>query len=211
MDIKKFFTGKKTIIVEDDDKGTYGAVSKDVVWVGGTGNPIKIAKAVMTVLIFAIIAALGLYTALGSTLIRLTPETTGGYTLVRNGTFLSGNPLNGDMIYVSNSVPNDGSMGQRLKYSFSPLPDAATLETIAGPFGEITLDEEGYIVFNGEGTEYHGQDQVKPRYLGNEFLALCVSGDCTPGDIYTIPKDNIHGEAMQSFGVKTADTNVDKE
>lgn len=196
MDIKKFFTsGSKTVLSDDEPEGKYGSLDDEVVWVGSTGNTTRLLKAALTIALVTLVSLAGLYAVLGATLMRAVPSEE-GLVVVRSGSFVGGNPEAGQKIYISGTVPNDGSVKTKLKHSFMSIPDAATLTAVAGPYGEITVNDEGRMFFKGSDTTYDIDFEDAPLYLSDEVLAICVSGACDVGVAYVIPKDHIYGEVV---------------
>lgn len=200
--IKAYLDRRKIVRVDDDDMGKYATSQKTTVWIGGTGNTGRLIRTILTVVGFAILATLGLYIALGATLIRATP-TPGwdGVTVIRSGTFLGGNPPVGAHAYVS-TKPYEGTLLQKLQHSFTPLPGGSVVEVVAGPFGELSVNPDTTaILFNGEETGYTLPEGVElpTQYVGDNFLTLCVAGECEGESALSVTEKNtIWGEVVSS-------------
>lgn len=168
-----------------------------------TVDPVKVAGSAISglikmVLIFVMVVTL-LYVAVTSTLMTVVPGNA-GFTWLARATFVGGEPASGDYAYISSQEsPNDGFVN-RLKQGFIPLPDASVVQIIAGPAGDIANNEEGRIFFNGKPTDF--AMPIESQTLLGEYLALCVSGSCTPGEMMLVSKGYIAGEAKGTVSLK---------
>lgn len=168
-----------------------------------TVDPVKAAGSAIAgltkmVMIFVMVVVL-LYAAVTSTLMSVVPGNA-GFTWLARATFIGGEPASGDYAYVSSQEnPNNGFVS-RLKQGVIALPDASVVQVIAGPAGDISNDAEGRIIYSGKPTNF--VMPIEPQTLLGEYLTVCVTGSCTPGELMFISKQHVVGEAKGTVSLK---------
>lgn len=187
---------KVDLTVQPGAEGSLRAPNDRAVFLGEKGAGKSVAKTVILLTIGAIAVVFAIYTALGATLMRAIPEPVGGFTWVRNATFVGGIPDQGDYIYVSTKGPADNSALGKLKQTYQGVDGGATMVVVAGPNGNVSNDAEGNILWNEETTGYQAAIQNGSKTLGNQYLAICVEGECNVGNAYVVPQDAIVGESQ---------------
>lgn len=165
-----------------------------------------LSKKIVRVIGFLIIALGILYLCFAATIVRFVPSTSGtGIQLVKNITSEGGVLDDGKRIMVNPEQVNDHSIESYLQHAFIPSGDYMMVETVYGPYGEFDYDEEtGEVIYENEATGLVGNEmnftgimeERNDTLLGNEYIALCVSGDCVEGEAYIVDDENITGEVV---------------
>lgn len=194
------FASRKTVDLSDQDQQetinpSRQAGGSDVVYLDNK----KAAKAVKSgisnlakVIMSIISIILVLYLSLAATLMVIAPGDTGLTWVIRN-TFTGGRPVAGDFVYASSSDEVRQGAGDRLIQAFTGVKNDVVLEVVAGPHINVSVDDEGQILANEEPTGYYGE--LDTSYLDNEYITMCILGDCEYGEVLILPHENIAGEA----------------
>lgn len=132
----------------------------------------------------------------------------GKITFVARGTFLGGQPAVEDYVLSSATEAEKDDPLSRLQYATMGVPNAQVVQIASGPVDIITATASGVTVqgennasfdqplYNNEGELVTASNQK----LNNQYLALCVAGECEPNTFVIISADNIHGEIQNLKG-----------
>lgn len=137
------------------------------------------------------------YVGLSATLMTSVPSDNGATERVwiARGTFTGNNAPTGSFIYASATTAKPNGVVDKVIEGFAGAPDSLVAEVIAGPYGTITPGAEKSISWEGNVISgYTGE--VEEHLLNKEYLAKCVQGACTPGELIYVPMSNISGEAQ---------------
>lgn len=153
-----------------------------------------------------IISLIVLYVVFAATLIRVVPTTTAGFIPSKNMTFSGGIAPAGSELLVSMGSDQGKDFGSRLKQSFLPMNDAAIVKVVAGPYGKLTWAEPDRVTIDGKLVEAKLKpvDKKSPLdnrdpYLKDEYLAVCIKGDCVVGDAVIVSKNKIVGVPLKNY------------
>lgn len=120
--------------------------------------------------------------------------------LVKWAAFPEGQIPTGSIVAVS-SEPIARDFGSRLTDLLGMNTDERGIYgVIAGPGSEISADPGGEIVWNGQGTGVTSESGISPHLLGNNFLMVCMAGDCAnPGAAVEVPVSHVLGEPLGTY------------
>ncbi|MBC9707536.1 MAG: hypothetical protein H9W81_21960 [Enterococcus sp.] len=155
-----------------------------------------IAKTIISLAVLAMVVFIAVYTSLAGTLMFVAPTVDGDKlserAWVARGTFVGGKIDPGTQVYGSaTTLAPDNFMGKMME-GYTGAPDAFIAEVFAGPIADISTDKNKNVLINGEKSGYTGE--VKATQLRSQFIAVCVSGECEPGEIVIIESGSISGE-----------------
>lgn len=156
----------------------------------------SVTKTIVTVALLTVLVGIAVYTSLAGSLMFLAPSVDKGKATERawvaRGTFVGGNIETGTQVYGSaTTLSPDGFFGKTME-GYMGADDPFIAEVISGPIANVTTDKAQNIIVDGKKTGYTGE--VKNTKLRGQFLAVCVSGECVPGDIVIIESGSISGE-----------------
>lgn len=183
---------------------------------------IRVAKSAYRKLLFRrIFAILGysflgifvIYLCFASTIMRVVPTTSGaGFVPVKENTHPGGILPSGETVLVDTESEKGREFLDRLTQSFVPSKTAAVVKIVSGPYGEFEWLESGIITVNGELTEAYLPERPiledgkpKNRLLG-EYLSVCISGDCTPGEAIFVSEKKLFGLTLGSHTLTESST-----
>lgn len=113
----------------------------------------------------------------------------GGHrAVVLRGGYPQGQVPAGTTVYATTSP--SGTLLQRLNQTFSSPVDGKAVLVIGLP-GQRIHTSNGTIWVNDKPTVYAAD--VPSTLLNHAYLTICQAGDCTPGDVVTIPQDQVLG------------------
>lgn len=154
-------------------------------------------------IISAVVIFTVLYVTLAVSLFFITPVD-GEPTFVSRGTFLGGEPALQDRVLTSASEKDQSDPISRLEYAFMGVPDAAIVQIASGPLDVISANDGMISVSGNNSVQYAGNlvnsqgetITVSSQSLKGEYLALCLSGSCTPNTYTIVDAQNIFGEVQ---------------
>lgn len=164
-----------------------------------------IYRRILTVLGFAAIAGIVLYLCFAATWVRLVPTLSGvGVVAVKNVTYEGGVLPPGAQVLVDRNETQGTKIQNRLKQAFVPSATAAKVEIIAGPYGELNWAKPNILTVDGQpiGVPFPADSEgkapidEKDAYLKDQYVGVCISGDCTPGEAFIFGKDNVYGSIL---------------
>lgn len=169
-------------------------------------------KKVVSVLGYTVVGVLVLYLCFAATIMRVVPTTSGaGLVPVKENTFPGSNIPTGETILVDTVNEQNSEYLDRLRQAFVPSKTATVVEVVAGPYGSFKWLESGIITVDGELTKAYmsekpmkSEDEPKEKLL-NEYLAVCVSGDCNPDEAIIVSADNVYGLTLTEHSSETTD------
>lgn len=153
---------------------------------------------VSAIVIFAV-----LYVTLAVSLFFIT-VVDGEPTFVSRGTFLGGEPALQDKVLASSSEKEQADPISRLKYAFIGVPDSSVMQIASGPLDSITANNGIISVSGNNSAQYEGvlvnaagePISVNSQDLSGDYLALCLSGSCTPDTYIVVDGQSIFGEVQ---------------
>jgi len=79
-------------------------------------------------------------------------------------------------------------------------PESARVQVvIATPGQKIATDPSGAITADGSPTGFTSATPIAEKLLGDSYLTLCITGDCTPSQILETPTNSVMGEVLGEF------------
>lgn len=153
----------------------------------------------------ALFIVLLVYVAFAATVIRVVPTTSAGFPLIKNNTFEGGiiEPNTQILARLDGQVVED-SLLANIKYSFLPQSDLAIVEVLAGPTGRVQWNKNGVLAVDGKAMEVAFPVDPERPYLKNEYVAVCVQGDCLRGAPVFIPAQSIYGVTLSKKSFRNA-------
>lgn len=150
-----------------------------------------------------------LYGTLAASIVFITPVD-GQLNVVARGTFLGGIPSNGDIVLASATQKAGVSPIDRLKEAALGIEGAKVVKVLSGSTDAVTTNDGTITVAGQSNATYTGQlldsegkvVNANNKRLDNQFLALCVAGDCQKDTYVIVDSDKIFGEVTNVEGVK---------
>lgn len=205
-------SGQRARVTDDGRSPALAGTSGGAPRVVRTGEirealPLRLVRNIVGMIVLVAALILGIYAVLAVTVLVVLRSDSDN-VLVLRGAFPVGQAPAGAFAYAS-SEPVDYSFMGKVTQATSGVPSGSVVQIVAGPAATISTNADGYIVVNGEATDFHGQ--VDSYSLTREYVALCVSGKCEPGSAVLIGQDNIVGEvkgylSLDGFTQPTAPT-----
>lgn len=154
----------------------------------------------ITKLLFGIaIAVLIVYFCFAITLLRFVPSTSGtGVQLIKGISAPGGFIQQGNQVLASATTEQDQSWQNKLQVAFVPSDEWILVEVVAGPYGELGIEDGNITVDNRVHNVDINLDAFKEHghFLNDEYIVNCVSGACVPGQARIIGKEYIAGEPV---------------
>lgn len=161
--------------------------------------PKRAVRSTLTFLALGIIMLFLTYVVLATTVfvaLRSDNHTVG---VLRN-TFPVGQAPADAIVYVSNE-PVGTTVLARAEQAILGVSAGSVVQIVVGPAGTIKTNKDGYVTLNGHPTPY--EVEVDERTLVREYLAMCLSGACEPGQPVRVSQANIVGEVKGYLGLGT--------
>lgn len=164
-----------------------------------------ISRRIFQILAFGGIAAIVLYLCFAATWLRIVPTTSGsGLVPIKNVTYEGGILPPGAQVLVDRQDAQGANVIDRFKQAFTPRENAAVVEVISGPYGEMSWAQPGILTVNGEpiGVPFPADSEGKSPintedpFLKNQYVAVCISGACEVGEAFIFDKDHIYGSVL---------------
>lgn len=172
-------------------------------------------KRIAAILGYSVVGVFIIYLCFAATIMRAVPTTSGsGVVPVKENTFHGGIiPANTSILVDTQSEQKSDYM-DRLKQAFIPSDHAAVVKVVAGPYNAISWVDPGLVTVDGALTEVHMANQpldsgnTAKTKLRNEYLAVCISGDCVPNEGIIVSDKNIYGLTLSK---QSANSNSSSE
>lgn len=151
----------------------------------------RIVKMVALVILSLVVV----YVCFAGTILRFVPTNSDlGLYLVKAPIYETGViPVGGETL-VSLDEPVDKSFFGKIKTAFTMHENVALIEIQGGPLGELTWTDEGLVAVNGRIIESNPLGfNPKKEYLSEEYIGVCIEGNCVPGDLIITDDDHIYG------------------
>lgn len=168
-------------------------------------------KRIAAILGYSVVGVFIIYLCFAATIMRAVPTTSGsGLVFVKENTFHGGIIPANTSILVDTQAEQKNDFGERLKQAFIPSKNAAVVKVVAGPHNAISWVASGLVTVDGKLTNVHltqqplDADKTSKTKLRGEYLAVCVSGDCTPGDGIIVSQKNIYGLTLSKQDISDA-------
>lgn len=164
-----------------------------------------IYRRVLTVLGFAAAATIVLYLCFAATWVRFVPTLSGaGIVPVKNVTYEGGVLPKDSQVLVDRMDVQGNKIQHRMKQAFVPSATAAKVQIIDGPYGELNWAKPNILTVDGEpiGVPFPANAEGKSpideedAFLKEQYVGICISGDCTPGEAFIFSKDNVYGSVL---------------
>jgi hypothetical protein len=163
-----------------------------------------LAKKLLSQLMGAFFIIALIYLSLTATVLRFVPivaddgKLPGGFdfVLAKNSSFNSGVVPAGKqaLITLDSEVEIKDTILDNLSYSISPQKDTAVVTVLAGPAGKIQWAKKtGAIAVNGSVLPLVLPEDPGKKFLVNEYIATCVSGNCQPGATIWFQQKQLYG------------------
>lgn len=167
---------------------------------------------VLNLFLIAIAALFVLYIIFAATIIRVVPAGSGiGPIVVRNNTFYGGFIPENSVVLVNNAEEIDNSPLNNLKMSLPFLnDDVSIIQVKAGPVGKFSWTAPGVVSIDGKIIDgglfppLEDKSQFIRKYLENEYIGLCIEGNCVPGDLVIFGANNIMGIPVREADLEKA-------
>jgi hypothetical protein len=173
-------------------------------------------KRIAAILGYSLVGVFIVYLCFAATIMRAVPTTSGaGLVLVKENTFHGGNIPANVSILVDTKAEQKNDLLERLKQAFVPSKNAAVVKVVAGPHNSISWVASGLVTVDGALTSVHlaeqplGADNTAKTKLRDEYLTVCVSGDCIPGEGVIVQAKNIYGLTLNKY--PSAETSIEGE
>lgn len=140
-----------------------------------------VLKEILAKVVLAFIGVLLIYLVVAAFLMRVMP-TSAGLILTKNNTYPGAIlPLNSQILVDLNpeAVSTVGPL-DNLKSAFIPQKNVALVEVLAGPIGELKW-ASNVLTVDGKPLVPPFYDDPNKKFLENEYIGVCIAGDCTPG------------------------------
>lgn len=173
-------------------------------------------KRIAAILGYSIVGGFIVYLCFAATIMRAVP-TSEGLVLVKENTFHGGNIPANVSILINTTTEQKNDYGERLKQAFIPSKNAAVMEVVAGPHNSISWIASGLVTVDGALTDVHmsqqplNSDGTTKTKLRDEYLGVCVSGDCVVGEGVIISSKNIYGLTLDKNDNPDAETSIEGE
>lgn len=196
-------------MVNTDDNGGMSRLSTEKVKV----SPIYYSKRIVRTVVIGLLSLAAvlalLYTfVLVPTSMRYVNTKQFGMVLTKDPSIKRGGIPAGKMELVT--VGEDGdwmkSFGTKMNAGFGYHDDVAGMVVLTGPNGRLLSNKKGEMVIDGQtikGSKMPvNYDTLKSKkwYLTNQYVALCITGECKAGETYIVPNGSILGEVKNWNG-----------
>lgn len=175
-------------------------------------------KRISAILGYSLVGSFILYLCFAATIMRAVPTTSGaGIVLVKENTFRGGHVPADVTILVNTEVEQKNGYAERLKQAFIPSSNSAVVKVVAGPYNSISWIASGLITVDGVLTDVHvaeqplDSDQKEKTKLRDEYLAVCITGDCIAGEGIIISQKNIYGLTLEDYSISKTDAAIEGE
>ena len=149
------------------------------------------------------LAVLGVvYLCFAATLLRVVLLRDNSVVPVKNLTFEGGIAPVGSKVLVDPGN-HDGGILDHLKQSLAPSRQASVVTIEAGPIGRLQYADPILTVDGKAVTKIHSEDYKdiiegrSGKFLRDEYVVRCVQGNCTPGEVFIVPKEKVIGQTLQ--------------
>lgn len=173
-------------------------------------------KRIAAILGYSLVGVFIIYLCFAATIMRAVPTTSGsGLVLVKENTFHGGIIPENVPILVDTKTEQKNDLVERLKQAFVPSKNAAVVKVVAGPHNSISWVASGLVTVDGALTKVHLEqqpldaDNSAKTKLRDEYLTVCVSGDCIPGEGVIVPAKNIYGLTLNKYS--SVETSIEGE
>lgn len=186
-------TSRPRLGVKSDDRNTVTSTKSTATAVAESTG--RLLKGILILVAFAVILFGVLYSGLSATLMFTAPSE-GSQTnrvWVARSAFPGGVIPDASYVYGSATQAADNSIFTKIQEGYVGSANYFVAKTIAGPQDKVSNDSEGKLLIGGKATEYKAK--VSGSSLNKEYLAVCMEGNCTKGEVINIPENNIVGEA----------------
>lgn len=172
----------------------------------------NLGQQVLNYILIAIVGLFFLYLIFAAMIIRVVPAGSGvGAILIKNNTYHGGLLPEGAVVLVDNSGEVSTSLVGNLK---AALPfvndDVSVVEVKAGPVGKWKWTAPGIVSIDGNIIEdglyppLEDKSQFTRKFLENEYLGLCLEGNCIPGDLVIFGANQVMGIPVRSEDIEKA-------
>lgn len=173
-------------------------------------------KRIAAILGYSLVGVFIIYLCFAATIMRAIPTTSGsGLVLVKENTFHGGIIPENVPILVDTKAEQKNDLVERLKQSFVPSKNAAIVKVVAGPNNAINWVASGLVTVDGVLTNVSisqqplNADNTAKTKLRDEYLTVCISGDCVPGEGVIVQSKNIYGLTLNKYS--DSETSIEGE
>lgn len=152
-------------------------------------------KKFLTQVLVACFGVLLVYLCFAATIIRFVPSSA-GVILVKNNTYPGGEIPHNAEVLIAPGVEVGDSMIDRLRQSLIPARPSALVSVKAGPIGEVKWTG-GVLSVKGEPLDIPFAMDPDINFLDNQYIGVCISGDCVPGGPVIFSADDLLGVPLK--------------
>lgn len=159
-------------------------------------------KSAFLFLVSALLIFIVMYGTLAASLVFVT-SVDSKPTGVARDTFLGGIPSKNDTVLASPTQEAGNNPLDRLREAALGVKDAQVVKILSGPSDLINIDGNRFTVSGQEQGSYtgtilssDGKKVNKSLQLGDQYLASCIGGACTPGTFLIVEDPNLFGEVI---------------
>lgn len=158
---------------------------------------VKIAAILLSTMILVVLASW----ALLSLTVIPTPRLNGDPWVIQRAANAQGQDPPGTTVFL---LPTSADLGylERLQMMADKGKDNSIVMVMANPYTTIKTGKNGALVVNGKTTDYTLDQQIEKTRLDNQYLAVCLLGDCgPPGTPIVIATDRVLGKVLGSLNL----------
>lgn len=160
-------------------------------------------KTTLLFLLSATIIFVIMYGTLAASLLFATPVD-GKVEVAARDTFLGGVPSKDDVVLSSPTQVAGEGAGERLKEAALGVDAASIVKIVSGPNDSVATAGDGFTVEGQEPGTYNGvlMNSAGERVQGSlqltkQYVAECMSENCSPGTFIIVDDDKIFGEIVE--------------
>jgi len=161
-----------------------------------------ILRKLITQILLVVLAIVVVYVVFAGTLLRIVPSTSNGFTLIKNNTFSGERVPAGEDVMISTTTDQGSGFLDHLAQSFTPQSNTAIVQVLAGPSGTVKWSKDGVLKVDGKALPVSFPVDPNKPYLNYEYIAICIKGDCNPGEPLIFGQDRIYGVPLKKSELK---------
>lgn len=150
-------------------------------------------KSVAVNLVLALVGLVLVYLCFAATVARVVPSSA-GFVPLKNNTYAGGIlPATAQALILLGEEKVKYGMLDRLTQSFVPQEPAAIVSIAAGPVAREVKWTGGVLTVDGKAMPAPIAQDPGLEVLADQYIAVCITGDCTPGTLVFFTPEQILG------------------